>query len=129
MCLSMKFFEERENELIRFKKLGYIDIQELNKTYKISIEQLMAIHLLEKKTEISTADLYDYKITRKGNSLLYEDPHQLLLLKPNSLNKLNKLLSDSEKNISEVSLVAPVTMLTMISFGIISIVKFRKRLE
>lgn len=98
MCLSTEYFEERAEECTKYSELGYKSIETITDTHGITLEQLADICLFKRKsTEVRiTTDLYRYELTKKGCELFEFTSSQLILLKPNSIDKLKMIISDAK---------------------------------
>lgn len=77
MSLAYKFFEEREKALAKYKKQGYLDLDEVLEKYDKTDE-----NLLDVKMAWTTADLDKLKVTQKGKKFIEEKSYQLRLVKP-----------------------------------------------
>jgi hypothetical protein len=95
MCLSQEFFIDRDKIKEKYENKGYIDIDDLGKQHAITIKNLIDFGFLRKKKMCHTTELYDFRLTSLGKSYFFaEKRHQLILLKPNKLDKLMERLAE-----------------------------------
>ncbi len=89
MCLLPGYFEDRNKELEKFHRDGYIEISELEKQYGISLNQLRNAGMVTDKLFTgTTADIHSFRLTGKGRLYFIEGPHQLILLDPAKADSL-----------------------------------------
>jgi len=103
MCLSQEFFINRSKIKVKYENEGYIDIDDLSKQYANTVKDLTDFGFLREKKMYHTAEMYGFKLTGLGKSYFFaEKEYQLILLKPNKIDKLMERLAQPTPTLTRI---------------------------
>ena len=105
MSVSARKFRLLNKNREKYTNRGYIELDDLVRYTIVTRKSLTELKIIKAKPIFSTGDLETHDITSKGKEYLVVKPFQLIMVRPNKIGILIKLVHQNFRGDDKLSLI------------------------